>query len=122
MIWVEENGKSVKKLKKPLYEDLDRLVVRSDVDEEAPHWSNQNPPQLMFIKRGGGTVLLYSNHQFVLKKRNKSGTQCWECVNRRKKKCAGKVTLHGSDIIQEKKHTCLEDTPIQLANIMKYYL
>ncbi|KAJ8718883.1 hypothetical protein PYW07_016439 [Mythimna separata] len=85
-------------------------------DEETPHWSYPNAPQLTFIKRGGGTVLLYTNHQFVLKKRNKSGSECWECVNRRKKKCAGKLTIHGSDIIQEKKHTCLEDTPIHLAN------
>ncbi|XP_028158672.1 uncharacterized protein LOC114351596 [Ostrinia furnacalis] len=78
-------------------------------DEDIPSCS-KGPPSLTFIKRNGGTVLLRSGHQYSLKETYKNGTIAWECINRKKQKCCGKITLNGKNyIVGEKQHTCLPD-------------
>lgn len=68
------------------------------MDEEIPSCST-GLPSLTFIKRNGGTVLLRTGHQYILKEKYKNGMAAWECINRRKQKCGGKVTLKVSIIV-----------------------
>ena len=68
------------------------------MDEEIPSCST-GLPSVTFLKRNGGTVLLHTGHQYITKEKYKNGTVAWECINRRKQKCGGKITLKVSIIV-----------------------
>lgn len=60
--------------------------------DENPRCSN-DLSSLKYITRGGGTVLLHAGYQYTLKEKYKNGAMAWECINRKRKRCGGKITL-----------------------------
>lgn len=51
------------------------------------------------IDRKGGKVLLYSGHQYHMKKAYKNKSMLWRCANKRKLKCTGYLTISGVSVI-----------------------
>ncbi|XP_013198864.1 uncharacterized protein LOC132904259 [Amyelois transitella] len=78
------------------------------MEEEFPSCSI-GQSAITHVKRNGGTVLLRGGHQYVLKEKYKNGTAAWECINRKKQKCGGKITVKDNQIVTEKRHECQPD-------------
>lgn len=59
-----------------------------------------NEEKPIFIKRKGGTVLLYKGYQFYKQKSYSNGSEIWQCSQSKLKsckKCPGSVTVQVSD-------------------------
>lgn len=56
---------------------------------------NQDKPE--FIKRKGGTILLYAGYQFYKQKMYTNGSEIWQCCQSKIKcvavKCRGSITV-----------------------------
>lgn len=46
-----------------------------------------------FIKRKGGTVLLFAGHQYYKLRPYKDGSEIWRCSNYKKEKCTGTIKI-----------------------------
>lgn len=59
--------------------------------------SSSGESDLVYIKRRHGTIILRAGHQYCLKRKNKNGSETWECTNR-KKKCKGLIKIAVSKV------------------------
>lgn len=53
----------------------------------------QVDPEICFLNRKGGTVLLYGAFQFYKVKTFKNGMVLWRCSQYKKNKCSGNVIM-----------------------------